>query len=842
MTMNKGERGPLYYNKAGGGHNGSSGVSQSNSRIVPATQADLGEITIYEGDVLKGRYDLIEILADGRENGQGVVARGRRRKDGREVVVKQYSEAATASWDEMKDAEIGAAREIHFLKRANRDGVRGVPNLLEYGVTGDFIKQPASIFDPILGRNTEEIVLDSSYAPSMEEARKVIQLLEEPLEYAHTFGVQPVVHREVNPKNIMINGDGAVLIDWATSKATSGKTKQGTQFVTLHFTAPELLKGEEFDGRADVFGSGRVLQYMLLGADLFSASDGKPSLEDFQYLSIPKELPKVLERATQEDPQHRYRTAREFYDALNGGLEKITGRSLSVPEQEPEIVAVESTGEDGLSDYFFPTFVMGPDSSHPGMKIKYRELTGFLSIGGNVFGEGGDLYERGKDVWNGVEFSDFTDEEKAQVMRYYFKNLAQKNPILLPVANREQTPEQLYEEVKSFRKFANDFYEENDCLGKPRLGELVRFRKRGSKKRALEEHSKRVGELEAVVSGAKGALGGWVENMKGSIGGFVSGAVGSYFLFGHYLDPTESLLMVALTLGGAKLGSNIQRAYRRRKLKKKFREMDSWLERPESPKKLEDIAAGTAGAVVAGTAIVAGGAGTAIVAGAVVVAGTGVAGAVVVAAAGAAGAGTAAGTAAVAAEAIGLPRKEQNYHIRRGLIYGSLGAAANVLQALFLPIPLEQKIILGAGVQTLSSLIEPSRIIGEYYLSRRRALRQKRLAAAGLEGDVGKPKEGWSFGPRPKLPVVKEYSFVGSPKRLKKILSQNGLRRKRLGRRFVNEKGDVEVSYIWNPIYFSTTDVKVRALTPKIAEPVTSVIEGLWNPEQEPEVISGGGG
>ena len=105
--------------------------------------------------------------------------------------------------------------------------------------------------------------------------------------------------------------------------------------------------------------------------------------------------------------------------------------------------------------------------------------------------------------------------------------------------------------------------------------------------------------------------------------------------------------------------------------------------------------------------------------------------------------------------------------------------------------------------------------------------------------------------------VVIEYRIPESPDRLKEVLSELGLGEKRFGRRFVNEKGDVEVSYREYHSYKNSstliknlfmrkkgytvyTNVKVRAPNRKIAGSVSSVIRRLDDPlaeqsEQETE-------
>ncbi|MBS3086789.1 hypothetical protein J4422_03750 [Candidatus Pacearchaeota archaeon] len=292
-----------------------------------------------EGDIL-AKYELGEQLANTENGGQGGVFRAKRREDGLDAVVKVYSAKETGSWEAIFHEEKRAGREIGFLKRANADGVSGLPILLECGTTGSFIKSPVAVFESFPGKKLEEEVADPTYTPSLEKTWEVVGGLREPLEYAHTKnGAKPITHKDINPGNILVNGT-PILIDWASSSNPStGRTLIRTQMYTKYFTAPEVSEGEESDVRADIYSLGKVAQFMLLGKDLFEASDGIPSEKDFETLNVPKGVVKVLQKATQEKPENRYRNVLEFYDAFDAAI-----RNLPIPpekraDQYPQIAA-----------------------------------------------------------------------------------------------------------------------------------------------------------------------------------------------------------------------------------------------------------------------------------------------------------------------------------------------------------------------------------------------------------------------------------------------------------------------------------------------------------------------
>src|SRR5574338_704894 len=82
----------------------------------------------------------------------------------------------------------------------------------------------------------------------------------------------PIVHRDVSPQNLMITTEGMCkLLDFGVSKVlTEGtRTRTGMLKGKLPYMAPEQIRGEPIDARADVFSMGVVLWESLTGGRLF---------------------------------------------------------------------------------------------------------------------------------------------------------------------------------------------------------------------------------------------------------------------------------------------------------------------------------------------------------------------------------------------------------------------------------------------------------------------------------------------------------------------------------------------------------------------------------------------
>lgn len=107
------------------------------------------------------------------------------------------------------------------------------------------------------------------------EAMDVIIQLAHALAHAHDHGM---IHRDVKPKNIMINTEGVVkLADMGLARETSdikaAMNEKGKAFGTPYYIAPEQIRGEvNIDGRADIYALGATLFHMVAGRVPFEAS------------------------------------------------------------------------------------------------------------------------------------------------------------------------------------------------------------------------------------------------------------------------------------------------------------------------------------------------------------------------------------------------------------------------------------------------------------------------------------------------------------------------------------------------------------------------------------------
>ena len=168
---------------------------------------------------------------------------------------------------------------------------------------------------------------------AMDEILGVAAQLCEALMHAHEHGV---VHRDLKPENILITGDGKVkLTDFglATSAASRIST-DGEVAGTVYYLAPEILKGEGADHRADLYSLGVLLYEWCTGQLPFIADDPMAVITQHLFMPavpprakaahVPDAMDQLILRLLNKAPEDRPATAGEVLEILRSpGAQKI---------------------------------------------------------------------------------------------------------------------------------------------------------------------------------------------------------------------------------------------------------------------------------------------------------------------------------------------------------------------------------------------------------------------------------------------------------------------------------------------------------------------------------------
>lgn len=290
------------------------------TRLSDAAVARMREL-VQQPDPAGSRYAIIRRIGEG---GMGTVYLARDRELDREVALKVLRAPAPADAEQLR-----MLREARILASLEHPGIVPVHDV---GTLAD--GRLFYVMKHVRGERLDEF---AHGARPRTELLRVFRQVCDAVAFAHTCGV---IHRDLKPQNVMLGAFGEVLVlDWGLAKVRGGgasaeaddgaaaanalaevDTQTGTVLGTPGYLAPEQLLGHrvDLDERADVYGLGGILYFLLGGTHPSSGDRWTPSWGD-----VPAALRAICERARAEDPSQRYRSAAELAADVANYLDRL---------------------------------------------------------------------------------------------------------------------------------------------------------------------------------------------------------------------------------------------------------------------------------------------------------------------------------------------------------------------------------------------------------------------------------------------------------------------------------------------------------------------------------------
>ena len=274
------------------------------------------------GDVLGGRYRLVELLGQG---GMATIYRATDAQLGREVAVKvlrpEYG----------RDPDFVA----RFKQEAQSAACLSHPNIVGVYDFGTDADGPYIVMELVDGEDVATLLARNGPLPPRQAARLAAEV-------AHALGAahaRGIVHRDVKPGNILVSADGRVKVtDFGIARAWADArlTLPGVTLGSVHYFSPEQALGEQATEASDIYSLGIVLYELLTGrrpwegdnaaAVAMARISAPPPLVSDVRPNVPPVLEAIDRRALSPDPAARFPTADAMADALEGFLDDGTAR------------------------------------------------------------------------------------------------------------------------------------------------------------------------------------------------------------------------------------------------------------------------------------------------------------------------------------------------------------------------------------------------------------------------------------------------------------------------------------------------------------------------------------
>ena len=274
------------------------------------------------GEVLADRYELEELVGTG---GMSSVFRAHDRLLDRKVALKILHQQYSSDDDYVE----------RFRREARSVAALSHPNIVTVIDRGEHGERQFIVFEYIEGENLKRLIERRGPSPVAAALELAIQIARG-LAFAHQQGL---VHRDVKPQNVLLNGDGrAKVTDFGIARSMNvqhGMTQTGTVLGTSDYIAPEQAQGQPVDEHTDVYSLGVVLYELLTSEVPFPGenfvavamrhiNEEPPPVQD-KRPDVPLRVDAAVRKAMAKRPEDRFPTMDAFCAELEACLAELQG-------------------------------------------------------------------------------------------------------------------------------------------------------------------------------------------------------------------------------------------------------------------------------------------------------------------------------------------------------------------------------------------------------------------------------------------------------------------------------------------------------------------------------------
>ncbi len=302
-------------------------------------------LEVVPGRTKLGAYRVLEKIGEG---GMGTVYLAKDARLGRRVALK------------LLPAHFARDEELvrRFEQEARAASALNHPNIITVHEIGEERGRLFIVTEFVEGKTLRERIWEGRFP--VAEALDVCAQVAGALQKAHAAGV---IHRDVKPENVMLDEEGHVkVLDFGIAKQlapapsvdteapTSARvnTASGVVLGTTAYMSPEQVRGQELDGRSDVWSLGCVLYEMLTGRAPFEEKNfgdlvvailhGDPPSPTDLASEVPADAGVLIARALAKRREDRFASAKEFREEL-----RRVGRRLELRADTLDAPAAAAT-------------------------------------------------------------------------------------------------------------------------------------------------------------------------------------------------------------------------------------------------------------------------------------------------------------------------------------------------------------------------------------------------------------------------------------------------------------------------------------------------------------------